>query len=397
MIFSNEDAFNIAKQEIDYQYLFDNLLRDIAETYSFESIILCGLDENDGGINILASYNISTAPFLGSHKEIFVETIEECFRNFPKPHVHKISADFKNTLMKFKPSKTFSFRMAFVPIVHQNSKYIFLGFPSDKEFKTIPEEIYSELSEIIVPIHLLGQAENLQSKLNVLQNYVKEVGHDISSAVQATIAKLRNISRGIFAGELAKTKAKEAEEEIFGAFRIAENLGFTVDPDYNTKEGIFFNILETARSVIGHYKSEAAERHIDIQLFSDSKRIEVWGDRRGLESAIGQYLFNAIKYAFGSSYIKVRVSETSKDVCVDVTDKGIPLEGDEKTEIWEFGYRGKNALERHVNGAGIGLYTVKKIVSAHGGIVSAKSSVPNIVTFSFSIPKKELLQKTKLL
>jgi signal transduction histidine kinase len=72
---------------------------------------------------------------------------------------------------------------------------------------------------------------------------------------------------------------------------------------------------------------------------------------------------------------------------------------DETDQIWEFGYRGEGALERHVNGAGIGLYTVKKIVSAHGGNVSARGrrTDPNIVTFTFSIPKEKFFDKPKLL
>ena len=41
--------------------------------------------------------------------------------------------------------------------------------------------------------------------------------------------------------------------------------------------------------------------------------------------------------------------------------------------IWDFGMRGKKAKELHVNGSGIGLFTVKKIdrpliADEHGGV-----------------------------
>jgi signal transduction histidine kinase len=110
-------------------------------------------------------------------------------------------------------------------------------------------------------------------------------------------------------------------------------------------------------------------------------------------------LFNAIKYARGSSYVTVAASQTQTEAYIRVTDLGIPLRKEEEENIWDFGFRGQDALERHVNGSGIGLYTVKKIIKAHGGIVAAESSNkdPRIVTFSFKLLKKDILKKTKVL
>ncbi|MFX1504418.1 MAG: sensor histidine kinase [Promethearchaeota archaeon] len=392
-----KEAFRIQEKKINYQFLFENFFKKISENYSLESAVLCFIN-NESIHNVLVSYNISTAPLLGAKKEIFLETVEECFNRFPRPHIHSIKKNFKEVLEKIEPRNNYNFHMIFIPIIIQNNKYLFLGFPKNNNLKEIPEEVYQDLGQIILVIDSLTSTETTKLHLHILQNFVKEVGHDIASAVQATIAKLRNISRGLYSGEMVNKKAKEAEVEIMGAYRIAENLGFTVDPDYNIKEGRFFNIIDSVKLVIEQYRSEANERHIDIILDSEKDKIEIWGDNKGIESAIGQYLFNAIKYAFGSSYVKITISNTSKKVVLSVKDKGIPLPVEEKNKIWEFGHRGKNALEKHVNGAGIGLYTVKKIIKAHGGMVSVGTGAsPNIVIFSFEIPKKDILKKHKIL
>jgi signal transduction histidine kinase len=327
------------------------------------------------------------------------DAIREYFSLHPKPHVQKIGNVLERELRRINPSKQIGFHVFFIPILYLNNKYLILAFPRSPGLETIPESLTSDLSDIIVAVDSLVQYEKQRDFFHTLQIYVKEVGHDISSSVQATIAKLRNIRRGIVEGEIVKLKAKEVEDEILGIYRIAENLGITVDPGYNIQKGKYFDIIKIAEKVIEQYRSEARERNITIRFIKSEAEIIVWGDDVGIGSAIGQLLFNAIKYAFGSSYIKIKLTKKSEDVQVTVIDRGIPLDDDERDKIWDFGYRGKNAYEMHVNGAGIGLYTVKKIVSAHRGRVFALPSRQSskVVIFSFTIPIEDILQKRKLL
>jgi hypothetical protein len=66
--------------------------------------------------------------------------------------------------------------------------------------------------------------------------------------------------------------------------------------------------------------------------------------------------------------------------------------------IWEFGYRGRGARERHVNGSGIGLFTVRKIVQAHLGKVITNSGPgdPSVTHFVVTLPKDTLGTKLML-
>lgn len=52
-------------------------------------------------------------------------------------------------------------------------------------------------------------------------------------------------------------------------------------------------------------------------------------------------------------------------------------------------------MEMHVNGSGIGLYTVRKIINAHAGVVGANISdeTSNTTKFWFTIPKSSILKK----
>ena len=78
-----------------------------------------------------------------------------------------------------------------------------------------------------------------------------------------------------------------------------------------------------------------------------------------MEQAVGQLLLNAIKYAYGQTVVEIALRQDAENAIVSVTNKGIPLpQGLELKDVWDFGFRGRSAKEYHVNGSGIGLYTV---------------------------------------
>ena len=69
-----------------------------------------------------------------------------------------------------------------------------------------------------------------------------------------------------------------------------------------------------------------------------------------------------------------------------VSNRGVGIPGGQEAQkIWEFGYRSKYAKERHVNGSGIGLYTARRIVIAHGGRIWYEQQGP-MTRFIVAIP-----------
>ena len=191
-----------------------------------------------------------------------------------------------------------------------------------------------------------------------------------------------------------QSAAYRLEQEVWNVFRIAESLGIVADPDYRLQMPEDFDLNVAVRTVIKHFNSEANERHIRLKLDSENDSIFIWGEKTGIQQAIGQLIFNAIKYSYGGTDILISTSVREDDILIRVTNKGHPLpDGAELKQIWDFGYRGKIARELHVNGSGIGLYTVKKIVSAHRGWTDAQSA-NNITEFFVHLPKKLPLSAT---
>jgi signal transduction histidine kinase len=269
-----------------------------------------------------------------------------------------------------------------------------LAFPTaTNNDKSISSAVLSALDRLLFVISNVESAKQNATRLKVTEFFVREVGHDIASSVQAIIAKLRTIRDGRVEEKSAlKRKVIEIEKEINGTYAIADKLGLAIDPKYQLRSFADFDVAGVISRAIGQVSGEAQERKIHIEFKRPSRNLTLWGDEQAVQQCLVQLLMNAIKYSFGGTFIRVNLVDRQESIAVHVQNRGHPLpEGDEQKLIWDFGYRGNRAKELHVNGSGVGLFTVKKIVSAHCGQAWCKRN-GDITEFSIDIPKRDRLK-----
>ena len=367
----------------------------LADQFDLQGILLVRVDLSEDDYKVISSYHIPSEPFNGSDKACLTDVLSDCFKRYPKPHIHNIG-DFalSDISKRYSQHLQGTTRIWFIPAKSGNGAFVFLGFSRhDSEIKVIPESFFSELGRILTVIGLDRGLRDAARRLEVTELFVKEIGHDVASSVQATLAKARTIFDGRVTGSAVARKAKEIENEIMAANRMAEFLGAAVDPNYQISDLKDFDLLIAVRANIDQYASEAAERHIELLLNSGAKTVPMWGDAKAVEQCVGQVIINAIKYSFGGSTIRINIRDDEDFIIVNVSNRGIALpQGDQIKLMWDFGFRGKIAKELHVNGSGIGLYTAKKIALAHFGTASASHN-SEITNFYVRLPKKRYLHR----
>ena len=71
---------------------------------------------------------------------------------------------------------------------------------------------------------------------------------------------------------------------------------------------------------------------------------------------------------------------------IAVEDHGQGLDADERRHVFEPFYRGKDAVANQIQGSGLGLSLVRRIVDAHGGRVELESEPGRGSTFTICLP-----------
>lgn len=104
--------------------------------------------------------------------------------------------------------------------------------------------------------------------------------------------------------------------------------------------------------------------------------------------AFANVIENSVKYSPEGSRVKIRVEPYISYISVEVEDQGMGIDKKEYTNIFQRFYRGKEAERTGLDGAGVGLYLVRKILEEQGGNVRVLKSGAWGTTFQMVLPKE---------
>jgi CheY-like chemotaxis protein len=140
------------------------------------------------------------------------------------------------------------------------------------------------------------------------------------------------------------------------------------------KEPVELNAV-VQRAIEATHPLAAASKHtLEVRLSAEPLSVD--GDLTRLSQAVLNLLTNAIKYTPAGGRIEVDVAREGDSAVVRVKDSGIGISAELIPSIFDLFVQGERSLDRSEGGLGIGLTLVKRLVSLHGGTVSAHSDGP---------------------
>ncbi len=146
---------------------------------------------------------------------------------------------------------------------------------------------------------------------------------------------------------------------------------------------------------------DAALRAFEPQLLNQPVEVKrsvapdlpvVWADRQALTEALLNLLNNAFKYTGTDKRIEVTAACQGPTVRITVSDNGPGIAPREQKRIFEKFYRGRDPLQRSIEGTGLGLAMVKHIVTGHRGKITVASDVGRGAAFTIALPVAEPLE-----
>ncbi len=332
--------------------------------------IFCLLDQDaDQKHNeVLISFNVSIEPLNGVESKSLNDVIRDA-RKVGKPHFHGIkNLALSNILPRHGIKGGCCSVIAFCEIEVEDLKFCLISVPegNKRDDSLIPKlrGLTAAFADYFVA---KVKRKRVEERLEVVETYTKEVGHDLANATQALLAKVRAISDIELSTAAMKRKALEAIGEVKQVYGIADGLGLAIEQNYTARSNVRFEIGKILLDVKNHLAQEALEHKVCIML-QDTIAGEVQGDKSAIQLALQQLVGNAIKYSYSDRQIEISVRNEEDQIVISIANEGIGLpKGREAVKMFDFGVRSKFAKERHVNGSGIGLYTSRKIAIAHNG------------------------------
>jgi signal transduction histidine kinase len=116
----------------------------------------------------------------------------------------------------------------------------------------------------------------------------------------------------------------------------------------------------------------------------------VIGDAPALTSAVQNLITNAVKYGGADRWIGITMAQAGQgsrqEIRIAVEDHGAGIAQADLPHLFEPFYRGADASAAQIQGNGLGLSIVKRIIEAHGGRVTVETTVGTGTTFTLHLP-----------
>lgn len=111
---------------------------------------------------------------------------------------------------------------------------------------------------------------------------------------------------------------------------------------------------------------------------------EMWLDPDKMDQILGNLLENAVRHGAGTVTIVVEPDAHKEGAAVSVRDEGEGIPPEAVQRVFRQFWRGPGGTRR--GGTGLGLYIVKGLVEAHGGMITVRRAPGGGAEFRFTVP-----------
>lgn len=184
----------------------------------------------------------------------------------------------------------------------------------------------------------------------------------------------------------AKKVIKNSVEQTYKLERLADALLRLAREDKRSLVKRPVSLVEIANEAMNATITRAQAKRITIE--ENAPHVLVLADRENIIQAVRIVLDNAIKYSPKGTHIHIEGSSEGAYATLRIKDEGMGIAAHDLPHIFERFYRAD--ASRNQDGYGLGLSIAHKIVSQHGGTISAQSSAGHGSVFIITLPLAKL-------
>jgi signal transduction histidine kinase len=231
--------------------------------------------------------------------------------------------------------------------------------------------IHATDGRIMGAVVSLGDVTRLREAQEQREDLSRMISHDLRTPLNVVLAHAKLLGRRTETAEAVRTRA---DAIATSAQRMAAMLNDLVESALLEAgklrlELAPLDLYEVVRDLRGRLAAPYEGDRIRVTAQAGVPRVLADPDR--LERVVVNLLTNALKYSAPGSEVLVRVSAEDDGVQLSVEDRGQGIAPEDLPRLFERFFRAPGA--GRVEGMGLGLYTCRKLVEAHGGAIGARS------------------------
>ncbi len=231
-----------------------------------------------------------------------------------------------------------------------------------------------------------------QKRTEELRNDVERiVRHDLKSPLNGIIG----FSQLLLSEEGVSCKCQEELEYILNSgYKMLHMVNHSLDL-FKMEEGTYtpdpewFDLIPVLERIKKELAWTCERKSVQLELFLESREVDweqsyyLWGEELNIYTVLANLIGNAVEASPPERSVQVRV-ETKKDRhIVEVHNYGVVPDSIRESFFERYATKGKS------KGTGLGTYSAKLIVQAHGGSIDFTTSEQEGTRVFFSLPQAQ--------
>jgi signal transduction histidine kinase len=213
------------------------------------------------------------------------------------------------------------------------------------------------------------------------------VAHDIGNSLSAVKIHALVLERTLPAGDGEARKRTGAIRDLTAQMdRLRQDLldVAAIEAGRLSVEPAPLDLGEVVDEAVAALAELAADKGVSLSAAVAPGVPRVLADRERVMQVLGNLGGNAVKFTPAGGSVVMSVERGDGEVRVSCTDSGPGISSDDLPHVFDRFWQARSTRRA---GAGLGLAIAKGIVEAHGGHLSAESTVGEGSTFAFTLPK----------
>ncbi len=239
---------------------------------------------------------------------------------------------------------------------------------------------------------LTASFNQMAHELGMLEKTRQQFVSDVSHEIQSPLTSIKGFTQALKHKKMDESGRLRLldiiEEESNRLSRLSEDLLQLSSLEYEhlTLNVRSFRLDEQLRNVIIAAEPQWSAKNLEIEL--EMKAIQISADEDRLNQLWTNLLGNSIKFTDERGKIQIKAIEVDDGMEITITDNGQGIAEEEIGNIFKPFYKVDKSRDRTIiNGNGIGLSIVKRIVDLHQGDIQVTSQVGQWTTFRVFLPK----------
>lgn len=240
-----------------------------------------------------------------------------------------------------------------------------------------PDELRETVGKAATRLVLARQARRLaEQNRQVRFEFVRVLGHELKAPIAAVsglldLARTRALGESLEAYDEPLARARARLDGMSAMIRDLLDLT-RIESGQKRRTLARVDARDAVRAALDGVRAAAAARGIALELRAEGDT-RMTADAGELEMIANNLLTNAVKYNRDGGRVEVTLGRSGAHVVLEVRDTGIGMTPEVLAHAFDEFARARSAETARIEGSGLGLSIVKKLVQLYGGRASARS------------------------